>query len=136
MALTLLVGVLRTADGHIDLICAGHENPLVTGPGGEVRELALRGGPPLCVDPWFAYAVETCRLEPGETLLAFSDGLTEAQAPDGRLLPREALLAIVSRAAVAPTAAAMVDAVVAAVRTFEAGAEPSDDLTILAVRRT
>jgi adenylate cyclase len=134
MALTLLVGILHTEDGQIELCCAGHENPLVAGPGGAVRELALVGGPPLCVDPWFPYSVESLRLLPGETLLVFSDGLTEAQAPDGRLLPRDDLLATVSRAALAPTAAAMVDAVAAAVRAFEAGADPSDDLTILALR--
>ncbi len=71
---------------------------------------------------------------PGETLLVFSDGLTEAQDPDGQLWPRPDLLAAVGRAASAPTAAAMVDQVAAAVRAFEAGAEASDDLTILAVR--
>jgi serine phosphatase RsbU (regulator of sigma subunit) len=134
MALTLLVGILRTADGHIDLVCAGHENPLFAGADGAVRELALRGGPPLCVDPWFVYSVETCRLLPGETLLVFSDGLTEAQDPGGQLLPRAELLASVGRAATAASAAAMVDDLVAGVRAFEAGAEPSDDLTILAVR--
>ncbi|MEJ0066160.1 MAG: SpoIIE family protein phosphatase [Caulobacteraceae bacterium] len=53
MALTLLVGILATADGEIDLCCAGHENPFVAGPDGQVRELQLRGGPPLCVDPDF-----------------------------------------------------------------------------------
>jgi serine phosphatase RsbU (regulator of sigma subunit)/CHASE2 domain-containing sensor protein len=135
MALTLLVGVLDTADGRLDLCCAGHENPLVVGPDRNVRELQLLGGPPLCVDPTFPYAAETHRLGPGETLLAFTDGLTEAQAPDGRLWPRDALLAAVAHAAGAPTARAMVDQLAAAVRTFEAGADPSDDLTILAVRR-
>jgi serine phosphatase RsbU (regulator of sigma subunit) len=134
MALTLLVGVLRTGDGGVDLVCAGHENPLVARRDGGVRELELRGGPPLCVDPRFPYAIESCQLSPGETLLAFSDGLTEAQAPGGRLWPRSELLAAVGRAAAAPTAAAMVDAVAAAVRAYEAGAEPSDDLTLLAVR--
>jgi adenylate cyclase len=49
-------------------------------------------------------------------------------------LPHPDLLALVGRAGKAPTAAAMVDEVVASVRAFEAGAEPSDDLTILAVR--
>ena len=88
MALTLLVGVLRPADGHIDLICAGHENPLLASADGQVRELALRGGPPLCVDASFPYAVESMVLRPGETLLAFSDGLTEAQTAEGRLWPR------------------------------------------------
>ena len=136
MALTLLVGVLRIADGRIDLVCAGHENPLVAGADGQVREVTLLGGPPLCVAAEFPYSVETCVLLPGETLLVFSDGLTEAQGPDGGLLPREAMLAAVGRAATAPSAAAMVDAVVAAVRAFEDGSESSDDLTVLAVRMT
>jgi len=86
------------------------------------------------VDPTFPYAVESCQLLRGETLLAFSDGLTEAQSPDGQLWPRPDLLAAVGRAAAAPTTATMVDEVAGSVRSFEAGAEPSDDLTILAVR--
>ena len=134
MALTLLVGVITIADGQVDLCCAGHENPLIAGADGRVRELELLGGPPLCVDASFPYSVESCRLEPGETLLAFTDGLTEAQAPDGRLWPRDDRLAAVARAAKAPSARAMVDEIAAAVRAFEAGAEPSDDLTILVVR--
>ena len=134
MALTLLVGVLRLGDGRIDLVCAGHENPLITTADGGVREFALRGGPPLCVDPWFPYQAEPCHLAPGETLLAFSDGLTEAQDRDGRLWPRDKRLASVGDAAKSANAAAMVDSVVAAARRFEAGAEPSDDLTVLAVR--
>ena len=135
MALTLLVGILRLADGHIDVVCAGHENPLIAGRDGAVREVALRGGPPLCVDAWFPYGLETIQLEPGETLLCFSDGLTEAQAPNEALWPRDEMLAAVGEAAKAPTVGAMVDQVAAAVRAFEAGSEPSDDLTILAVRR-
>ncbi|MFI4934980.1 MAG: PP2C family protein-serine/threonine phosphatase, partial [Caulobacterales bacterium] len=134
MALTLLVGIIRPGEGEIDLVCAGHENPLVAGADGQVRDAPLRGGPPLCVDPDFPYALERLRLQPGETLIAFTDGLTEAQDPDGRLLPRADLLAAVSQAAKAPTAAGVVDAVVASVRAFEAGSEPSDDLTVLAVR--
>ncbi len=134
MALTLLVGILRTADGELDLCCAGHENPLIVGPDGQVRDAPLMGGPPLCVDDSFPYTVERIRLLPGETLLVFSDGLTEAQAPDGRLLPREDLLDSARRAAAAPMAAGVVDAIMADVRAFEAGSDPSDDLTVLAVR--
>jgi serine phosphatase RsbU (regulator of sigma subunit) len=134
LALTLLVGVLTATNGEIELCCAGHENPFVAKRGGEVYEWALRGGPPLCVDADFPYDIERHRLAAGETLIAFTDGLTEAQAPGGELLPRDALLALVGEAAQKPTAAASVDAIVAAVRAFEAGSEPSDDLTVLAVR--
>jgi adenylate cyclase len=134
MALTLLVGVLHTESGEIDLCCAGHENPLVASSDGRVRDVPLLGGPPLCVDDSFPYPVEHLTLLPGESLLVFSDGLTEAQAPDGALLTRADLLALVGRAAQGASSAAMVDAVVAGVRAFEAGSEPSDDLTVLAVR--
>jgi adenylate cyclase len=134
MALTLLVGILATPDGDIELCCAGHENPFIAGPDGAVREIGLRGGPPLCVDPDFPYAVERHRIAAGETLIAFTDGLTEAQSPDGELLSRAELIKDVSQATSEPTAAAAVDAIVAAVRAFEAGSEPSDDLTVLAVR--
>jgi adenylate cyclase len=134
MALTLLVGILRISSGDIDLCCAGHENPLVAGTDGAVRDVPLLGGPPLCVDPDFPYTVERLRLALGETLLVFSDGLTEAQAPDGALLDRDALLVAVGQAATAQMAAGVVDAVAASVRAFEAGSEASDDLTVLAVR--
>jgi serine phosphatase RsbU (regulator of sigma subunit) len=134
MAVSLLVGVLHPADGRLDMVCAGHENPLIVGTDRTVRELKLDGGPALCVADDFPYPVETHRLAPGETLVLFTDGLTEAQAPDGRLFEREDVLAALARSAEAPTLTEMVDGIVERVRAFEAGGEPSDDLTILAVR--
>ncbi len=133
MAVSLLVGVLH-ADGTLDLCSAGHENPLVVDAGGQVREIALRGGPPLCVVDDFPYAVEIHCLMPGETLVAFTDGLTEAQAPDGTLFSREQVLDAITQASRSPSISQMIDQVIAAVRTFEAGSEPSDDLTVMALR--
>jgi serine phosphatase RsbU (regulator of sigma subunit)/CHASE2 domain-containing sensor protein len=136
MAVSVLVGVLHPDDGTLHLCSAGHENPLVVDAEGHVREIVLDGGPPLCVDETFAYPDETHHLAPGERLVFFTDGLTEAQDPDGRLMERDALLAAVSMAARETTSAGeLLDRLVAAVRAFEAGAEPSDDLTLLAVRR-
>jgi len=136
MALTLLVGILHIDDGDMELCCAGHENPLLAGSDGQVRDVTLLGGPPLCVDPEFPYTVERHRLSPGETLLVFSDGLTEAQGADGQLWPREDLIAAFALAAQAPSAAGVVDEMIDQVKRFEGGAEPSDDLTILALRRS
>ena len=133
MAVSLLVGVLHL-DGRLDLCSAGHENPLVADASGQVREIRLRGGPPLCVAEHFPYAVETHHLAPGEILVAFTDGLTEAQAPDGTLFSRDQALAAIAEASRAATLTETVDAIVASVRAFEAGGEPSDDLTILALR--
>lgn len=133
MAVSLLVGVLHL-DGRLDLCSAGHENPLVASPSGEIREIRLRGGPPLCVVDDFPYAIETHHLAAGEILVAFTDGLTEAQSPDGSLFSRDATLAAISDSSQAPTLAGMLDQIVARVRSFEAGGEPSDDLTVMALR--
>lgn len=135
MAVSLLVGVLRPEDGALELCCAGHENPLVVGTDGVVREIALDGGPALCVDETFSYPAEHHVLAAGEILIAFTDGVTEAQAPDGRLFSRQQLFAAVADAARAPSLPAVVDGLVDSVRVFEAGGEPSDDLTVLAIRR-
>ena len=134
MAVSLLVGVLDLADGSLELCNAGHENPLVVDPAGGVRELRLEGGPALCVVDGFPYPVERHRLEPGETLVAYTDGVTEAQDPSGALFDRGGAMRVLSAQAGHPLAE-LVDALVGAVRAFEAGEEASDDLTVLAVRR-
>lgn len=135
MAVSLLVGVLRLDDGRLDLCSAGHEHPLVVGLDGQVRELKLDGGPPLCVDETFPYPIETHYLREGEILVAFTDGLTEAQDPSGALFAREQVLAAVTEGAKAERLTEMIDQIVGRVRAFEAGGEPSDDLTVLALRR-
>jgi serine phosphatase RsbU (regulator of sigma subunit) len=133
MAVALLVGVLDPGTGALELVSAGCENPLIVGVDGVARELRLDGGPPLCVAEGFPYPVERAELGPGETLVALTDGVTEAQDPEGRLFGRKQALAAISGAG--RPLAEMVDGLVAAVRAFEAGGEPSDDLTVLALRR-
>jgi len=135
MAVSVLVGVLHPGDGRLDLCCAGHDNPVIVDAAGNAREVDLDGGPPLCVAETFPYPVETHTLGPGETLFCFTDGLTEAQDPGGELFGRARAHAAMAQAAKAGDVSASVDSLVAQVRAFEAGGEPSDDLTILAVRR-
>ena len=135
MQLSLLAGVLNLADGRLDLCCAGHENPLILDTAGQVRALRLEGGPPLCAMPGYPYPMEAYRLEPGETLIVFTDGVTEAQDPAEDLFGARRTIAAVAAAAGPAPLEALVDSLVATVRGFEAGNEPSDDLTILALRR-
>jgi serine phosphatase RsbU (regulator of sigma subunit)/CHASE2 domain-containing sensor protein len=134
MAVSLLVGVLDVSEGTLDLCCAGHENPLVVAADGTVRELRLEGGPALCVVDDYSFPVERHRLEPGEILIAYTDGVTEAQGPAGELFYREGAMGVAAAHASRPLPE-LVDGLVAAVRAFEAGGEPSDDLTVLALRR-
>lgn len=134
MQLSLLAGVLRLSDGRLELCCAGHENPMILDARGEVRVLRLDGGPPLCAMEGFPYPVETYSLAPGETLVAFTDGVTEAQDPSQDLFGAERTVTALAGSAREPLTA-LVNRLVATVRAFEAGGEPSDDLTVLALRR-
>ena len=71
------------------------------------------------------------RLAPGETLLIISDGVSEAQNGAGALFGHDRLLAAVQGRL---GATAMVEGVRDAVRAFEDGTDPTDDLTVMAVR--
>jgi serine phosphatase RsbU (regulator of sigma subunit) len=74
----------------------------------------------------------TAELHPGDTLVLYTDGLTEARAPQVMWGPR-ALAAAVA-AAPADSPAALVDALVAAA--LPDGTTPRDDLAVLALRLT
>lgn len=125
MGLTMLMGTLDLATGEALLVNAGHENPfLIRAAGGEVEEVRMDGGPPFCITdyPW---PVEPLSLAAGDTLVLFTDGVTEAQDGAGRLFGRPRLAEALTKSAAG---------VVQTVRAFEAGASASDDLTILSVR--
>jgi serine phosphatase RsbU (regulator of sigma subunit) len=133
MGVTVLAGVLDCATGDLVLVSAGHENPLVVRSSGAIDTLRLRGGPPLCVID-FPYAEEPARLEPGDTLVLITDGATEAANADNALLGVEGIVEALRREGEMP-AAERADDLAERVRAFEAGTEPSDDLTILTIRR-
>jgi sigma-B regulation protein RsbU (phosphoserine phosphatase) len=73
-------------------------------------------------------------IEPGDTIVAYTDGITEARAPDGRFYGEDRFRGLLAGVA-GRTAIEIVETVIEDVATFRAGAEPSDDLTLLVVRR-
>ncbi|CAN5222460.1 hypothetical protein BH10PSE13_BH10PSE13_03150 [soil metagenome] len=131
MGVTMLLGVLDLASGRVMLVSAGHEHPFLMRDG-RAEEHRLDGGPPFCLME-FPYPAEPLQLAPGEGLILITDGVTEAQNGKGALFGAAA-----ARGAVAmrsdDSATAMVEALRGAVRTFEAGTEPTDDLTVMALR--
>ncbi len=76
---------------------------------------------------------ETFPLEPGETFVLFSDGVSEAMNAAEDFYGEERLLMALSASAGTP-AAETVATVLADVRAFVAGAKQSDDITVLAAR--
>jgi adenylate cyclase len=130
--MTLFVGVLDLHDGDLEYCNAGHENPWLVRVGERNAErLTDGGGPPLCVMDDFEYRAASTRLAPGDVLCVVSDGVTEANDSTHALygaVRAERVLAHVE------SARAAVDEVKRDVAAFVAGAEQSDDMTVLAVR--
>lgn len=128
---TVFYGVLAP-DGGFGYASAGHLPPLVVRRGGGVERLST-GGPMLGVFPAAEFPDYTCRLEPGDSVVAFSDGVTEATRLDGAEFGEERLMAAArANRALEPTA--LVDALFAAVRDFAGDIAPKDDITVAVVR--
>jgi serine phosphatase RsbU (regulator of sigma subunit) len=111
---------------------AGHNAPMLLRASGGVERLAP-SGPPLGALPAAAYRQATTALFPGDVLVIFTDGVTEAvdtaqeEFGEARL---EGLLRDNGR----EDAAALCNRIVAAVRAFEAGAPQNDDITLVVAR--
>jgi serine phosphatase RsbU (regulator of sigma subunit) len=128
---TLVAGILDTESGDVELCNAGHDAPWLIGANG-AGKVSMDGGPPLCVLDDFAYPVTRRRLAPGDTLCLITDGVTEAMNAAGELYGSERLAAALAKAGTEP--GQMIAALHADVKNFVGAAEPSDDLTLLAVR--
>jgi len=131
MFVTAFHGVLDLETGALRYCNAGHNPPyLLRAAGG--RETLKATGIPFGVHEDMPYRIAETRLEPGDTLFLFSDGITEAFNPAEEEFGTARLEAALD-AARGQGAAALVDAVLAATREFATGAEQSDDITALAL---
>jgi sigma-B regulation protein RsbU (phosphoserine phosphatase) len=90
-------------------------------------------GPSVGLRPDAACEVGRAVLEPADTLFLSTDGVTGARAPGGGFFTEKRLLGLLGTPA--GSVARLLDAAVADVRPHAAGADPSDDVTLLAVRR-
>lgn len=130
-SVTMLLGILDLRSGEVRMVSAGHEDPWLITADGTASRLRLDGGLPLCVAE-LPYPVECVTLRPGDILVLVTDGVTEAENAKGEFFGRDRTP--FSRELRAANATEIVEAVRADVREFEAGAEASDDLTVMAVR--
>jgi|GEM_PF-2745175 PAS domain S-box len=146
IVLTLMV--IDPATGEAVFACAGSEPPMILrgdGTGG-AAEVVLEGGPPLCVEPGIEYPVARYTVQPGDTVLLLTDGLTEARR-NGEFFGLEGVTAAAREALarrhtdeMSPggTEAALRAAgeeIVAAARAHTPGERLQDDACLLLVRR-
>jgi phosphoserine phosphatase RsbU/P len=129
---TLMYGAL-SPNGSLTYCNAGHNPPLIiSGKGDNVRRLEC-GGPIVGLFEGAPYDEETVILAPGDWLIIFSDGVSEALSADGEEFGDSRIIdCVVRNAAVEPQQ--MLDALFADVRDFAHGAAQSDDITAMVLR--
>jgi serine phosphatase RsbU (regulator of sigma subunit) len=122
-----------SGDG-LEYFLAGQPQPLHRSRHGEVTELQLpHNRLPLGALEPVRYDVLHTPMAAGELLLGYSDGVVEAQSPDGELFGLDRLIEVVEEPHEGPQH--LIDAVARALDEFTLGTEPYDDVTLVAIRR-
>ena len=128
---TMFFGILEES-GRLEYINAGHPSPILLRKE-TADEAFTEGSFPVGLVPEAEFTTSSLQLEPNDTLVLFSDGVTEAMDPDDQLYGVGRLRAVLQ----GKTELALDDiqkTVLESVENFARGARQADDLTILVVR--
>ena len=131
---TAFAGSLDVQTGLLEYANAGHEPPFRRRRNGAPERLPPPGGPPLCVVEDFDYPTERLQLESGDWLCLVTDGATEAMNRSREFFGLERLRASLSWVPEDAAPSDVVRRVRDDVQRFADGAEPADDITLMALR--
>jgi len=132
MFVTLFCGALDLRTGVLHYTNAGHLPPLLLRRPAAATWLELPPGPVLGVVDAPVFTTSVTRLEPGDTLLLYTDGVNEAIDAHGEFFGTDRLQASAATLVGQPPKT-IVDSLFNAVHTFARGEEQSDDITVLAL---
>jgi sigma-B regulation protein RsbU (phosphoserine phosphatase) len=131
--ISLFFCILDGDTGDLTFCNAGHNPPLIIRANGTYDQLK-GGGPVLGILPFIEYREYQAKLDEGDALVIYSDGVTEANNPAGDEFEIEGLAETVIRNRV-ESAGAIVSHINKDLVTYTAGAPPSDDITLIVARR-
>lgn len=135
MFVTVFYGVLELASGRVSYCNAGHNPPFVITNDRDVRLLDRTESIAVCLLPDFEYKQKEVVLEPGDAILLYTDGVTEAMSPTGTEFTEERLQKLL-RESSSKTSAELIKVVLRSVTAHADGARQSDDITTLALKYT
>ena len=133
MFVTMFLGILDPATGTLTYVNGGHDSPAIIATDGTVKNRLKPTGPAVGMLPGSNYDIEQVKLEPGELLMAFSDGVPDARNPEGKRFLLDNLFPLLAQSY--PSVEAMLDQVQTSLFAHIATADQFDDITMLAVRR-
>jgi sigma-B regulation protein RsbU (phosphoserine phosphatase) len=134
MFVTVFYGIYNIQTGEVKYTNAGHNPPYVVKQNGSLERLPVTRNMAIGIFGDFKYQEETLQLEHGDTLLLYTDGVTEAINPSEEEFKEERLETTL-KSTTFESCQQMIDTIKADVKTFADGAEQSDDITLLALKR-
>src|SRR5882762_5736267 len=129
---TMFFGILDQ-QGGLEYINAGHPSPILIRQNGSAEEAFTEGSFPVGLVPQAEYFTAAVKLEPGDTLVLFSDGVTEAMDPKEDFFGIPRLVQMLTGHNDTPLDE-LQKLLLEAVENFSRGASQADDLTLLLVR--
>ena len=134
MFVTVFYAIFNTKTGLVTYSNAGHNPPHIVRAGGTIEQLPMEGQFMVGAFEEEVYTDKTLQLDHGDTLVMFTDGVTEATDSTNRPFGTERLDNILSGVA-DKSSREIVEAIKAGITDFVEDAEQTDDITILALKR-
>ena len=134
MFVTVFYGIYTISTGEITYCNAGHNPPYILKPNGEIEPLPMSKDFIVGTIGDLVFHDNHMKLEPGETLVMFTDGVTEAMDVDFKEYGEERLEATLKKSA-GLNSRQIIDAISADVTAYVGEAEQSDDITIFTLKR-
>lgn len=132
MFATVFFAVLDPATGLLTYINGGHEPVFIVGEKG-VKLMLKSTGPAVGMMADMKFGIQQVQLEPGEILIGYTDGVTEAKSPDGKLFTDKRLREILEQPA--GSASELLERIKSSLFAYMDDAPQFDDITMLAVYR-
>jgi serine phosphatase RsbU (regulator of sigma subunit)/pSer/pThr/pTyr-binding forkhead associated (FHA) protein len=130
---TFFLASLDPGSGRLDYVNAGHNPPILVRAAGEVEKLSI-GGLVLGIFEDVSYEGGTIEMGQGDTLVVYSDGVTETWDPEGEEYGEDKLVALAVGGRVRG-ADAVQAAILSEIESFEQGARATDDRTLVVLKR-
>lgn len=132
MFVTVFCGIVNLRTGRLKYSNAGHEPPIIVRRGGQPEQLSVPAGFLLGVEEESSYQTMEIELEPGDRLIVYTDGVTEAVNAGGEMYSQANLMAA-ARSCSSLCAEEIAKEILGSVEQFSSGVSQADDITVLAL---
>ena len=132
MFATLFFGVLNPTTGDLSFINGGHEPPIIIGQS-KIKDTLTAQGPVVGIITGAEFEIQHAQLEPGDILIGYTDGVTEALSPQETLFTKERFLSVIE--APVSSAGELIERIKTELFHHIDNAPQFDDITMIAVHR-